>query len=399
MNAARIIVPVLIVLLGFSCGSKKTEVADDGVYYTCSMHPQVMEQQPGDCPICKMPLIAVRENTTQQAGELQLNERQVQLGNIRVDSARVRTLTQELLLPGRLAVNQQALTTVSTRVMGRVEKLHFKNIGDRVRQGDPIYAIYSEDLNIAVSELLFARDLAAKTASGAADPDRLERIARNKLLAYGLTEAQVNALATLERPPYTIEFTSPATGVITDLPIREGETLMQGAVVMKIAALSSLWAEAQVYPMDRARIALGAEGRVTLPGLPDTVITAPLTFANPELDPSSTIGLVRLDIPNTGGILQPGMQVYVHVPIGEVTTLALPTDAVLRDGEGSSVWIATGPGRFKVVMVTTGAEAGGFAAITSGIKAGDQVVISGAYLLNSEFKFRQGSDPMGGHQH
>lgn len=398
MNAARIIAPVLAVLLAFSCGSKKTEVADDGVYYTCSMHPQVMEQQPGDCPICKMPLIAVRENTTQDQGELQLNELQIKLGNIRVDSARVRTLRKELLLPGSLVLDQRSVTTISTRIMGRVEKLYFKNIGERVNKGQPLYAIYSEDLNIAASELLFARDM-AKRSDPAADPGRLESIARNKLLAYGLTNEQVSELALAPEAPYTIDFLSPGTGVITELPMREGETLMQGGTVMKIASLSSLWAEAQIYPMDRARIALGAEGRVTLPAIPDTVITAPLTFANPELDPSSTIGLVRLDIPNTGGILQPGMQAYIHVPIGELTTLALPSDAVLRDGEGSSVWIATGPGRFKVIMVTLGIEAGGYTEIISGIREGDQVVVSGAYLLNSEFKFRQGSDPMGGHQH
>ncbi|MBP6390149.1 MAG: efflux RND transporter periplasmic adaptor subunit [Flavobacteriales bacterium] len=396
MNAARIIAPVLAVLLAFACGSRKTEVADDGVYYTCSMHPQVMEQQPGNCPICKMPLIAVRENTTQDQGELQLNELQIKLGNIRVDSARVRTLGEELLLPGRIVVDQQQLTTISTRVMGRVEELHFKNIGERVAQGQPLYTIYSEELSITVSELLFARDLARQTDPAIADPGRLEGIARNKLMAYGLTEAQVNTLATLESTPNTIEFLSPATGVITELPMREGETLMQGAVVMKIASLSSLWVEAQVYPLDRTRIKLGAECRITLPGLPDTVIKARLSFANPELASASIVDLIRLDIPNTGGILQPGMQVYVHVPIGEVTTLALPTDAVLRDGEGASVWIATGPGRFKVIMVSIGVESGGFTEVTEGIKAGDQVVLSGAYLLNSEFKFRQGTDPMAG---
>lgn len=396
MTAARIIAPVLAVLLAFSCGSKKTEVADDGVYYTCSMHPQVMEQQPGNCPICKMPLIAVRENTSQDAGELQLNELQIKLGNIRVDSARVRTLREELLLPGSLVLDQRSVTTVSTRIMGRVEKLYFKNIGERVSKGQSLYAIYSEDLNIAVSELLFARALAWKTNPAVADSGRLEGIARNKLMAHGLTEAQVKKLAAAEQTPYTIEFLSPVSGVITDLLAHEGETLMQGAVVMKVASLSSLWVEAQVYPLDRARIKLGAECRITLPALPDTVIKAKLSFANPELASASIIELIRLDIPNTGGILQPGMQAYIHVPIGEVTTLALPTDAVLRDGMGSSVWIATGPGRYKVVMVSTGIEAGGFTEVTAGIKAGDQVVVSGAYLLNSEFKFRQGTDPMAG---
>ena len=397
MSATRTILLITALALAFGCGHKPMEVAeDDGVYYTCSMHPQVMEQQPGNCPICKMPLIAVRENTTPEEGELQLNTLQVQLGNIKVDSARVRTIQEELLLPGRIVVDQRQVTTVSTHVMGRVEKLYFKNIGERVAKGQPLYALYSEDLNVTVSELLFVRDMAKKADPATEDPGRLERGARNKLIAYGLTEEQVDAFTAINNAPYTIDFLSPASGVITELSIREGETLMQGAMVMKLASLSSLWAEAQVYPMDRARIKLGTEGRITLPALPDTVINAKLTFANPELDPSSIFGLIRLDISNQGGLLLPGMQVYVHVPTGEVTTLALPTDAVIRDGKGTSVWISTGPGRFKVVMVSTGVEAGGFTEVTKGINAGDQVVISGAYLLNSEFKFRQGTDPMAG---
>lgn len=396
MNARRILLPMLMLLLVMACGRKKKEAVDDGVYYTCSMHPQVMQQDPGNCPICKMPLIAVRENTTQNTGELQLNERQIQLGNIKVDSARVRTMREELLLPGRIVVDQNLVSTVSTRVMGRVEKLHFKNIGERVAEGQPLYAIYSEDLNIAVSELLFARDMAKTGDAAAADPGRLERSARNKLLAYGLTEAQVVALGLLDAAPYTIEFLSPISGVITELPAREGETLGQGAVVMKVASLGTVWAEAQVYPMDRARVRPGTESTVTLPAMPDTLITARLSFANPELDPSSIIGLVRLDLPNSDGLLLPGMQAYVHVSMSELRALALPTDAVIREGDGASVWVARGEGRFKVVMVTTGIEAGGFTQITSGLEAGDQVVISGAYLLNSEYKFRQGSDPMAG---
>ena len=397
MRLFRIILPLLTLLLAFGCDKKPAKVAvDSDVYYTCSMHPQVMEQKPGKCPICGMPLIPVRKNTTTTEGELQLNDLQIQLGNIHVDSARVRIIQEELLLPGRIVVDQEQVATISPHVMGRVEKLHFKNIGERVQQGQPLYALYSEDLNVAVSELLVARDVMKSNDPSVSDHGRLVRIARNKLLGYGLSEAQVNELATASQAPYTIEFLSPASGVITELSVREGESLMQGDGIMKVAALSSLWAEAQAYPADRAHIKMGTECSVTIPALPDTVITARLAFSNPELDPGSIVGLVRLNISNQGGLLQPGMQAYVHVPMSEVRTLALPTDAVLRDGKGATVWIATQPGHFKVVMVTVGIEAGGFTQITSGIKVGDQVVISGAFLLNSEYRFRQGIDPMQG---
>ena len=396
MNATRILFVVLTLTLGVGCSDIPTKVEDDGVYYTCSMHPQVVEQAPGNCPICKMPLIAVRENTTQEVGELQLNALQVQLGNIRVDSARVRLLQEELLLPGRIVLDQRRITTVSTYVMGRIEVLHFRNVDEYVTKGQPLYAIYSEELGTIVSELLFARDMALNNGSAASDPGRLERVARNKLLAYGLSDAQVHQLSTLPSAPYLVEFLSPVSGVITEVPIREGETVMQGATVMRIADLSSVWAEAQIYPADRARIRIGAESTVTLPALPDTMFRSKLAFVNPELDPSGIIGFVRSDLSNASARLRPGMQAYVHVPVSNMQALALPTDAVIRDGTGASVWVESGPGRYKVVMVAIGIEAGGFTQITHGIKEGDQVVVSGAYLLNSEYKFRQGSDPMAG---
>lgn len=397
MMTHRLVLPLLTLLLVMGCRRDPVKVAEDsGTYYTCSMHPQVMEPRPGKCPICQMPLIPVRKNTTVEAGELQLNDLQIQLGNIKVDSARIRMVQEALLLPGRIVVDQEQVTTISTHVMGRVERLYFKNIGERVQQGQPLYALFSEELNTTVRELLVARDLSEKGNASMTAQGRLEQIARNKLLAYGLTDTQVNDLATATQAPYTIEFLSPSSGVITELPIREGESLMQGAAVLRIAALSSVWAEAQVYPTDQAQIRIGTLCGISIPALPDTALEARLAFSNPELDPSSVINLIRLTIPNQGGLLRPGMQAYVHVPVNVVRTLALPTDAVLRDGKGASVWIATAPHHFKVVMVETGIEAGGFTQITNGLQVGDQVVVSGAFLLNSEYRFRQGSDPMQG---
>ncbi len=396
MSARSTLFFLLIACLAVGCGRKHDMHGQQDVYYTCSMHPQVRQPGPGTCPICKMELVPVRTAATAHDDELHLNEQQILLGNIKVDSVRTHDLQQELLLPGRLAVDQERITSVSTRVMGRVEVLHFKNIGEHVGKGTPIYAIYSEELNAAVSELLVARDLSERPAPGSPDPERFLRAARRKLLDYGLDDAAIARLERLDQVPYTIEFLSPVNGTIIEVPVREGETVAQGTTLIKVASLATLWAEAQVFPYDRSRVRHGAEVRITLPAQPGRTITAPIAFADPELDPGSVVQWVRTVIDNADGSLQPGMQAYLHVPMAKVNALAVPSDAVLRDGKGSSVWLATGPGRFKVVMVTTGAEAGGFVEITSGLEPGDQVVVSGAYLLNSEFEFRQGEDPMAG---
>lgn len=396
MSVRDALLLLLIACIAIACASKHGGHGDPDVYYTCSMHPQVMEQAPGACPICKMPLVPARKSSTAHNDELHLNDQQILLGNIKVDTVREHALQQELLLPGRLAVDQEKVVSVSTRVMGRVEVLRYKNIGERVEKGAPIYAIYSEDLSAAVSELLVARDLSSRPATSSPDPERYLRAARRKLLDYGLDDPAIARLESLTQVPYTIEFLSPVSGTIIELPVREGETVMQGTTLIKVAPLSTLWAEAQVFPYDRPRVRPGSEVHISVPAQPGRAITSPITFASPELDPGSVIQWVRASIDNADGSLQPGMQAYLRVPMSTVNALAVPSDAVLHDGRGSSVWVSTAPGHFTIVMVTTGVEAGGYTEITDGLHAGDQVAVTGAYLLNSEYIFRKGDDPMAG---
>lgn len=374
--------------------------SDPDTYYTCSMDPQVIEYKPGKCPICKMDLTPVRKKNGENKDELHLSEQQIQLGNIQTDTIHNGTIGDQLVLTATLNFDQRKTSSVSSRVMGRVEKLYYKNLGDYVKQGMPLYDIYSEDLNNAKQEYILALDKKkAFTSETAIDFDRLIQSAKNKLLLWGLNEGQIEELANTRRAAPTTTFYSTASGYITGLDIREGDYVMEGGTIVKLADLSTLWAEAQVYTSQMAEVKNNSIASVQFPDFDNKEIKGRIEFVNPEINPDTRINLIRVSIPNPGNRLKPGMPAYVLLKSPQRKTLTLPIDAVIRDGKGATVWIRTGKNTFKSVMVQTGLESHDQLEIKSGLKEGDVVVLTGAYLLHSEYVFRKGADPMAGHNH
>lgn len=387
-------------LVFVSCKSKERTPADPDTYYTCSMDPQVVEYKPGKCPICKMDLTPVKKKNGNNKDELQLSEQQVQLGNIRTDTIRNGMIGDQLVLTATLNFDQMKASSVSSRVMGRVEKLYFKNLGDYVKKGSPLYDLYSEELNNAKQEYLLALDRKKVFADETAiDFDRLLQSAKNKLLLWGMSEVQVQALEREGKATPITTFYSTAGGYITQLDIREGDYVMDGGAIVRLADLSALWAEAQVYTSQLAEIDRNSIAAVQFPDFDGKEIKGRIEFINPEINPDTRINLIRVSIPNPGNQLKPGMPAYVILKSPQRKTLTLPIDAVIRDGKGATVWLQTGSNTFKSTMVQTGLETGDRIEIKSGIADGDIVVITGAYLLHSEYIFKKGADPMAGHSH
>ena len=394
----RYIILVSMALLVFlSCKNKKEILKDPDIYYTCSMDPQVVEHKPGKCPICKMELTPVKKKNGENKDELQLSEQQIQLGNIQTDTIRNGTIGDQLVLTAILNFDQMKASSVSSRVMGRIEKLYYKNLGDYVKKGSPLYDLYSEELNNAKQEFILALDKKkAFSAETVIDFDQLIQSAKNKLMLWGLSEAQVNELANTKKATPTTTFYSTANGYITQLDIREGNYVMEGGTIVKLADLSTLWAEAQVYTSQLAEVNSNSIATVQLPDFDNREIKGRIEFVNPEINPDTRINLIRVSISNTGNQLKPGMPAYVLLKSPQRQTLTLPGDAVLRDGKGATVWLQTSPNTFKSVMVQTGLESNDRVEIKSGISNGDIIVTRGAYLLQSEFIFKKGANPMDG---
>lgn len=390
-----IIIAVIALFVFAGCKNKKETPKDPDTYYTCSMDPQVVEYKPGKCPICKMDLTPVKKKNGESKDELQLSEQQIQLGNIQTDTIRNGTIGDQIVLTATLNFDQMKTSSVSSRVMGRVEKLYYKNLGDYVKKGSPLYDLYSEDLNNAKQEYILALDKKKTfTNETVIDFDQLIQSAKNKLLLWGLNEAQVNELANTKKTTTTTTFYSTANGYITQLDIREGDYAMEGGTIVKLADLSALWAEAQVYTSQLAEVNSNSIATVLLPDFDNKEIKGKIEFVNPEINPDTRINLIRVSIPNQGNQLKPGMPAYVLLKSPQRQSLTLPIDAVLRDGKGATVWIQTSQNTFKSVMVQTGLESDERIEIKSGVAIGDVIVIRGAYLLQSEFIFKKGANPM-----
>jgi len=381
-----------------SCKSKTNTVATDpDTYYTCSMDPQVVESKPGKCPICHMQLTAARKSTQKNDNELQLSPQQIQLGNILVDTVRNGVVSNQIILTGVLNFNQTKATAVSARISGRVDKLYFKNMGDYVAKGAKLFDLYSEELNTVKQEYILTLQKKKVLGNSIIDYNALIESAKNKLLLWGMSEDQLKSLTENSEPGNNTSFYSTSSGFITELNIKEGDYVSEGSSIVRLTDLSTLWVEAQLYTSQLPQLNPSATAIVQFPDMPGKEIEGNIEFVNPEINPSTRINLIRITIPNTENILKPGMPAYVIIKNPQNKTLSLPVDAVLKTATMATVWVRTSANKFMSKMVETGMESDGMIEIKSGLKEGDAVVVSGAYLLQSEYIFRKGANPMAGH--
>ena len=377
----KIIWITILGLLLFACNNKKQEVANENT----------AKEKIGKDSMANMPGMNEAKND-----EIKLSDQQVQLGNILSDTINSSMLGDQIILTATLNIDQMKTTSISARVMGRIEKLYFKNIGDHVNKGDRIFDLYSEELNNAKQELVLALERKNTLDNSLIDFDRLIQSAKYKLILWGMSDAQIDDLVKTRKATPTTTLYSNASGYITTIDLKEGESTMEGSTVMRLADLSTVWAEAQVYSTQLSQIDRSGIAEVQVPDIPGKKINGKIEFVNPEINPDTRINLIRINIPNPGNQLKPGMPAYVILKNRQHNMLSLPIDAVIRDGKGATVWIQTGKNIYKNQMVETGMETGDHIEIKSGIKAGDVVVTRGAYLLNSEYIFKNGANPMAG---
>ncbi len=378
-----------------SCQNKKETVTVSDTHYTCSMHPQIIRDKPGKCPICHMDLISVDRKKTTAKNEIELSDEQIKLGNIVADTIKAGTNGSQSVFNATINFNEKNIHTISARLPGRIEKLFYRNLGEYIAKGSPVYNLYSEELNSAQQEYVLLLQQRKSLGNTVINFSQLVESARAKLLLWGMSRGQVQELERTHKTGITTTFYSNASGFITALDVIEGDYAMGGQSLVKLANLSTVIAEAQVYTSQQSQFDKTGEVLVQIPALGKEVI-GKIEFINPEVNPQSRINLLRVLIPNEGNQLKPGMPAYIVVKSAKNNSITLPGDAVLKTKDMSMIWLKTGINTFKTIMVTTGMENGGKIEITNGLKDGDVVVISGVYLLNSEFLLRNGGDAMGG---
>jgi Cu(I)/Ag(I) efflux system membrane fusion protein len=364
-------------------------------FYTCSMDPQVKEDKPGKCPICQMDLTPIKQDATSE-NEIRLSNQQIQLGNItsQIISETQNSIEQNYM--GVLAINQEKIRTISSRAMGRIEKLYFKTIGDYVAKDQPVYELYSEDIAISKQDYFTAYKQLAMPGDFGKNAQNMFNAAKQKLLFFGFTNAQIENIKTSKDvSPYTV-FYSTINGTISEISTEEGSYTMEGSSIIKLADLNSLWLETQVNVNYAKNLQLGQKAQITFADFPEKTINAQVSFINPEINLDTRLLLIRLEIPNTNLQLKPGMQAITKLTQSNLKGLYIPIDAIIREENTSYIWVEKELGVYEIQMVETGIEFNGMIEIKSKINKAKKVVITGAYGINSEYKFRKGSNPMEG---
>ena len=449
--AGRWLLVLLIALSNAACQKTKTDdhaAVEGKVYYTCSMHPQVHEDAPGRCPICGMDLIAVKTvpvakkqaastamytcpmhpqvhqakpglcpicgmELVKQAGQpipaggaavssadLTLTAQQVALGNIHAQV--IGTSPSEMPVPtvltGTITADAQQTQSVSSRVAGRIEHLYVRQTGQLLRRGAPLFSVYSEPLQALQQEYLLAL-MQSREQRGAYQ--QFAEATSQKLHLLGVTSGQLRQLAARGRPNPVMTYYSPTTGTVQTLDVVQGQYVTEGSPLVTLTNLATVWVEAQLYPQDVARLPLGKSVTVQVAGEPGSR-RGKVVFLSPELSGSSQVTLARIQLINPGGRLLPGARTNVLLDSQTTATTAQPTlrvpvEALIRDGKNSYLWTQTGARQYHRVRVSTGEGSASSVLVTSGLSAGAKVVVSGAYLLQSEYSLRQGAtDSMNG---
>jgi Cu(I)/Ag(I) efflux system membrane fusion protein len=376
---------------------KEAHEHNDKQMYTCPMHPTVVEDKPGSCPICSMDLVPVNRIEPTQ-GHIMLSDNQLKLANISVQKVSNKPFGESSRINGRIAVNKEGSEVISSRVGGRIEHLAVRETGVFINSGTPLYTIYSEDLLTLQQEYLLAKEQHDAFGASEARYKSFLDASTNKLLLYGLTRSQIRDLKKESIRPF-VTFASPASGIVTEIDIAEGQYVSEGQVMYKLEKLDKLWVEAELYPHEISNLKPGDVIEVRVDGHATDAINAKVTFLNPEVRTNTQVIILRAEIDNPGFKLKPGQQVSITLRDTERETLTVPADAVIRSEKGSHVYLLSGKNTFVPRLVKTGDENADEVEITEGIMEGDSIAASGAYLIYSEFVLKKGGDPMSGHSH
>jgi Cu(I)/Ag(I) efflux system membrane fusion protein len=358
------------------------------LYWYDPMYAQQKFDQPGKSPFMDMQLVPKYADDAGGAGTVSISPRMVQNLGVRTAKARSGSVEQRFETTGAVAYNERAVVEVQARAMGFIEKLHPHAEFDPVARGAPLAEIMFPEWVVAQGEfLLLAR-------SDTEELKRLALAARQRLRMLGMSESQVIALERegTELDPHQraksrthFTLTAPISGVIAKLDARAGATVTPGQTLYRIVDLSSVWVNAEVPEAQASWVAPGAHVEARVPAYPGTVFTGRVSGLLPEVNAATRTVRARIELDNREGRLMPGMFANLAFARGAPRrSVLVPSEAVIRTGTRSVVIVALGAGRFRSADVQVGFESGGESEIRKGLKAGDSVVLSGQFLIESE---------------
>jgi multidrug efflux pump subunit AcrA (membrane-fusion protein) len=367
------------------------------LYWKAPMDPAFVRDAPGKSPM-GMDLVPQCPGSATDAapGVIVIDAATVQNIGVRTMRAEKRDLYRAIRALGRVAYDERRVSHVHTKVQGWVEQLLVDYVGQEVERGQPLLEIYSPELVATQEELLLAARYRETTGASPFDDVRqggesLFRATRRRLELWDIADRDIEKLLSTGEVTRTVTLYAPASGVVIWLGVRSGMEVKPNENLYTIADLSSVWLLAQVYEFELPWLALGQEGSVELSYLPGMKLRGPVTYISPFLDPKTRTAEVRIELDNSEGRLKPemfGSTVIEGAPRRGV--LAISSDAVIRSGKRTVAIVALGNGRFEPRDVELGLDTGdGWIEVLSGIEAGEDIVVSSQFLIDSESKMRE----------
>jgi Cu(I)/Ag(I) efflux system membrane fusion protein len=367
--------------------------------WQCPMHPSIVEDQPGDCPICGMKLVKIERSTKvaldapgpEGLAAVTIDVARQQLIGLKVAHVERAPVGGSWRTSGRIAVDETRVHHVNVKVSGFMEKVYADFIGRPVRRGEPLFAIYSPDLLAAQQEYLLALDTRrrlGKEGALAADGDALVAAARRKLELWDVPRSEIERLEKGGEASRTITFSSPASGVVTKKDVVPGMRVNAGDMPFEIVDLSRVWLLADAYETDLRHVRVGQEATLALKAFPGHTFQGRVAFVDPMLDPRTRTAKVRIEFPNPRGELKPEMFGEVVLQGAPRKGLRIPADAVIHSGTQSVVFVALGEGKFQPRQIEVGEGDADWVEVVSGLEEGDGVVTRANFLVDSESRLR-----------
>lgn len=448
----RIVALIVILLIGggvslhfwkMGRNDSKSSAADSEQLYTCGMHPQVIQNKPGNCPICGMKLTPIRKQSTadqnarhasdkeetrkvkfykstMMPGEISLTPRKDSMGmdmvsvyedgaadssSISIDPVTVQNMgiRTELVRKGpvrgiirtvaTIDYNETTLTDITTKFKGWVTKLYVDATGKQVHRGDPLFEVYSPDLYTAQTEYLLALENKFSISS---DTEELKESALTKLIYFDISDDQIADLEYTRKVKKTLHINSPLDAIVVEKMVVEGQMVEPGMKLYRLADLSIVWVQAQIYEKDLAFVKPGEEAVVSLSYLSDRKFRGRVTYIYPTVDEKTRTARVRMEFHNPGYFLKPGMFATAELQTELAHSgILVPDSAVLRSGEKNTVFVALEGGHFEPRVITLGPRSeNNMYQVLSGLTEGERVVTSGQFMLDSESQLREAIQKM-----
>lgn len=371
-------------------GSSKNEadhnhdtISETNKMWTCSMHPQIMQPEPGDCPICGMDLIPAETGADGlEADQFKLTKNAMALANVQtvvVGSDKVDKNT--IKLSGKIVENEESNAVQTAHFSGRIEKLHINSEGEKVKRGQLLARIYSPELFAAQQELITAASL-KKTQPA------LYKAVRGKLKLWKLSEKQINSIETSGKPIPNFPVYANVSGVVTMKMVEEGNHVMEGAPLLKITNLTTVWANFDVYENQISIVKKGQDVMVTANTYPNKEFKAKVDFIDPILNTKTRTVTLRVVLNNKNNAFKPGMFVTAKIDSNTSNndkTVTIPASAVLWTGERSVVYLKTNPAQpvFEMREIKLGNRIGNKYEVSEGLFSGDEIVTNGTFTVDA----------------